>query len=87
MVDEEDLKLVHYTHDAKEAIKIVTDFYRNFHSMRYIKDLLVFRIKRPLSKGGLAALSEKASAVAGDRYDWERITDRYVELFERMMGR
>ena len=49
MIDAEDLDLVDFTQDAKRAVEIVTGFYRNFHSLRFVGDDLVIRMHRPLS--------------------------------------
>lgn len=53
MVDSDDMGLLYFTHDAQEAARVITHFYRNYHSSRYIQDRLVFRLKRPLSRARL----------------------------------
>lgn len=58
MIDAEDLELVHFTHDAQDAVSVITRFYRNYHSMRYLRDLLVLRIKKPLTSRELDRLNE-----------------------------
>ena len=59
MIDAEDMKLIHFTHDPKEAVEIIAKFYSNYHSSRYIGDRFVFRLKAPLSKARLATLNKK----------------------------
>ncbi len=59
MIDPNDLALVHFTHDAVEAAQVIAQFYTNYHSLRYIRDLLVIRIKKPLSRTALAALNRE----------------------------
>lgn len=44
MIDPEDLDLVTYTQDAEEAIRVITDFYSNFHSLRFVGEQLVIRM-------------------------------------------
>ena len=39
-------------------MKIITRFYRNFQSTRFVKDLLVVRLKHLPSPSALAALNE-----------------------------
>ncbi len=39
-------------------MKIITRFYRNFHSSRFVKDLFVIRLKHAPSDSALAAMNE-----------------------------
>jgi len=39
-------------------VKIITRFYRNFHSMRFVKSLFVIRLKHAPSPSAIAALNE-----------------------------
>src|SRR5437667_3196474 len=48
-ISPDDLDLYQITDDAAQAVKIITRFYRNFHSMRFVRDLLVIRLKHPPS--------------------------------------
>lgn len=57
LIDKEDLNMLQVTHSAEEAVNMVNDFYFNYHSMRYIRDKLVIRIKRPLERTLLARLN------------------------------
>ena len=49
LISPEDLSLYHITDRVEEAVKCVLDFYANYHSMRYVRELLVLRMQRPLS--------------------------------------
>lgn len=49
MISPDDTSLYKVTSSVDEAIAEVLDFYRVYHSMRYVNDRLVIRIKRPLS--------------------------------------
>jgi uncharacterized protein (TIGR00730 family) len=53
-----DLNLYQITDDPDQAVKIITRFYRNFHSSRFVKDLFVIRLKHAPSESALAALNE-----------------------------
>ena len=57
LISPEDLNLYRITDNTDEAVKIITRFYRNFHSSRFVKDLLVIRLKTALSANALAGLN------------------------------
>ena len=58
LISAEDLHLYQITDSADEAVKIITRFYRNFHSTRWVKDALVIRLRHAPSASALAALNE-----------------------------
>jgi uncharacterized protein (TIGR00730 family) len=58
LISPEDLNFYQITHNADEAVKIITRFYRNFQSTRFVKDLLVIRLKNAPSESALAAINE-----------------------------
>ena len=45
LISPDDLNLYHITNSTDEAVKIITRFYRNFQSSRFVKNLLVIRLK------------------------------------------
>ncbi len=49
MINPEDVRMYKITNSVDEAIAEVLDFYKVYHSMRYVRDRLVFRIKEKLS--------------------------------------
>jgi uncharacterized protein (TIGR00730 family) len=57
-LDEEDLDLYRITDRTDEAVKIITRFYRNYHSMRFVKELLVIRLRHRPSPSAIQALNE-----------------------------
>lgn len=68
LISAEDLHLYQITDDVDEAVKWTTRFYRNYHSSRFVKDLLVIRLKNAPSPSALAALNEDfAGLVAGPK--------------------
>jgi uncharacterized protein (TIGR00730 family) len=58
LISPDDLNLYHITDDAAEAVKIVTRFYRNFHSSRFVKDVFVIRLKHAPPETAIAAMNE-----------------------------
>lgn len=57
MINEEDLGLVHLTHDVDEAVEHVMRFFANYHSMRYVGRHLVLRHRHPLTDEQLANIN------------------------------
>jgi uncharacterized protein (TIGR00730 family) len=54
----EDLDLYQITDNVDQAVKIITRFYRNYHSMRFVHELLVIRLKHTPSPSAIAGLNE-----------------------------
>jgi len=44
-ISRDDFELYEIVDDVDAAVRTITRFYRNFHSMRFVKDLLVIRMK------------------------------------------
>jgi hypothetical protein len=67
LITSDDLNLYQITDSADEAVKIITRFYRNFHSTRWVKDALVIRLKNAPSPSAIAAMNEDfADIIAGE---------------------
>src|SRR3954470_10018494 len=58
LISPDDLNLYHITDDTDEAVKIITRFYRNFHSSRFVKDTFVIRLKHAPSESAIEAMNE-----------------------------
>jgi len=58
LVSPDDLNLYQITDDPDQAVKMITRFYRNFHSSRFVKDLFVIRLKNAPSPSALTAMNE-----------------------------
>jgi hypothetical protein len=58
LISPDDLNLYRITDNTDEAVKIITRFYRNFHSSRFVKDLFVIRLKHQPSETAIEALNE-----------------------------
>ena len=63
LISPDDLSLYQITDSTDEAVKIIARFYRNFHSSRFVKDLLVVRLKNAPSESALAAMNEDFSDI------------------------
>ncbi|KAA5543922.1 LOG family protein [Roseiconus nitratireducens] len=49
MISPEDVALYKITNDVDEAVQEILSFYRRYHSMRYVRDQLVFRLTERLT--------------------------------------
>jgi hypothetical protein len=58
LISPDDLNLYQITDNTDEAVKIISRFYRNFHSTRFVKDLFIIRMKNAPSATALGALNE-----------------------------
>lgn len=58
LISPDDLNLYRITDSADEAVKIITRFYRNFHSSRFVKDLFVVRLKHAPTDTAIDAMNE-----------------------------
>jgi hypothetical protein len=80
LISAEDLNLYQITDNADEAVKIITRFYRNFQSSRFVKDLLVIRLKNVPSPAAVAALNKNfADIIKGAPIKSIRPTPEEVE--------
>jgi hypothetical protein len=57
LISEEDFSLFMITDDVEAAVHEVKHFYRVFHSYRFVRDRIVFRLQRKLSQAQLAQLN------------------------------
>lgn len=71
LVSQTDFHLFHITHDPDEAARIITQFYKNFHSYRWVREKMVVRIQTPLTPDAVADLNA--------RFDSLLVTDRIVQ--------
>ncbi len=61
LISPDDLNLYQITDDTDQAVKMITRFYRNFHSSRFVKELFVIRLKHAPPDSALIALNEDFS--------------------------
>ena len=58
-IKKEDLKLFHIVKTANEAVRYIEDFYRGYHSIRYVSGLTVIRLNKKLSEKTLKVINRK----------------------------
>jgi uncharacterized protein (TIGR00730 family) len=66
LISPDDLNLYQITDNADEAVKIISRFYRNFDSTRFVKDLFIIRVKNAPSASAIAALNEDFADIVLD---------------------
>lgn len=66
MISEEDLSLYKITDSCQEAVREIMQFYRVFHSMRYVKNQLVFRLNRELDGEQLDEINGRFSDIVSE---------------------
>ena len=87
LISPDDLNLYHIADDPEHAVKFITRFYRNYHSMRFVKDLLVIRLQHEPSQPAIDGLNEDFSElITGgkiqriDTTPEERDDNQFVDL-------
>src|SRR6266702_3938020 len=92
-ISPDDLDLYRITDDTDDAVKIITRFYRNFHSMRFVRDLLVIRLKHPASDFAITALNQDFADIimsgklhAIEATPEEREDNQYLDLPRIALG-
>ncbi len=61
--DSQDLKLFHIVKNVDDAVGLIDDFYRVYHSIRYVSGLTVIRIKRNISGKTLGLINRKFKGI------------------------
>ena len=63
VISGEDFSLFTITRDPFEAAQVIDDFYRNYHSSRWVGPTFVIRLNKLLSEENLAVLEEEFSEI------------------------
>ncbi|HEY3761253.1 MAG TPA: TIGR00730 family Rossman fold protein [Verrucomicrobiae bacterium] len=63
LISPEDLSLYQITDSTDEAVKIITRFYHNFHSTRFVREQLVMRLKQAPGESALTKLNKSFSDI------------------------
>jgi len=59
LISEDDFSLFKVTDNIEDAVHEVKHFYRIFHSYRFVKERVVFRVQRPLSTAHIERLNKE----------------------------
>ncbi len=62
-IKKEDLSLVHMVKTVDAAVKYIEDFYRVYHSIRYVSGLAVIRLNREISEKTLKFINKKFKGI------------------------
>ena len=65
-IDVQDFNLYKITDNIEEAVAEITNFYRNFHSYRFVKNNLVIRTKRKLDNDLMKRLNEEFADIVDE---------------------
>jgi uncharacterized protein (TIGR00730 family) len=69
MIAPDDLHLYQLADNASHAVRIITRFYRNYHSSRFVKDLLILRLKNAPSPSAIESLNDDfGDIVLGEKF-------------------
>jgi hypothetical protein len=69
LISPEDLHLYQIANSAAHAVRIITRFYRNYHSSRFVKDLLVIRLKNLPPPSALQGLNDDfGDIISGEKF-------------------
>ncbi len=86
-ISPDDLHLYHVTDNTDEAVRLITRFYRNYHSMRFVHELLVIRLKHPPSNYAIDGLNQDfKDIILGEKIETieptpeEREDNQYLNL-------
>jgi hypothetical protein len=70
LISEEDLDLFLVTDSVDEAVDEIVNFYRIFHSYRYVRDKLVIRLNHPITDASVMRLNDEHGAfLQSGRYE------------------
>jgi uncharacterized protein (TIGR00730 family) len=79
LISPDDLNLYQITDDTDQAVRIITRFYRNFHSSRFVRDLFVIRLRHAPADTALVALNEDfADIITGPKIKCVKPTEEEV---------
>lgn len=80
LISADDLNLYQITDSVDEAVKIITRFYRNFHSSRFVRDQLIIRLKHAPSATAIEAMNDDyADIITGESMHVTPPTDEEKE--------
>ncbi len=63
LVSPSDFNLFYITHDVEDAAREICDFYRNYHSYRWVRQQMVIRIQHKLTDAAVQKLNDEFSSL------------------------
>ncbi|MHC4449591.1 MAG: LOG family protein [Planctomycetota bacterium] len=66
LIGDDDLSLYRVTDSVDEAVDEITNFYSNYHSSRYVRDLLVLRVRKAPDPEQLEQLNDDFSSLLSE---------------------
>lgn len=63
LISGEDFALFSVTRDPLEAVQVIDDFYRNYHSMRFVKNKMIIRLNKVIDSDHLRILTSEFSDI------------------------
>jgi uncharacterized protein (TIGR00730 family) len=63
LISPEDFSFFRIMHTVRDAVEEILQFYKMYHSMRWVRERLVIRLNQALSKRAISDLNEKFAAV------------------------
>ena len=63
LISGEDFGLFTVVRDPAEAVQVIDDFYRNYHSMRFVKNQMIIRLNKALDSDHLHILTSEFSEI------------------------
>ncbi|CAE7610942.1 unnamed protein product, partial [Symbiodinium necroappetens] len=83
-ISPEDMDLFHIAKSTEEAAAYVCEFFRNYHSSRYVGDDYVIRLKKPLTDKAVGELNEEFEVLIREGQIVQReaypIEDEFMDL-------
>jgi hypothetical protein len=56
LISGDDISLFTITRDEREAVQVIEEFYRNYHSIRFVNGFLIIRMNKELSADNIGEL-------------------------------
>jgi uncharacterized protein (TIGR00730 family) len=66
LISPDDFQLLFHTDSIASAVEHITDFYSNYHSFRYVGDMVMLRLLNPLHEEALARLNAEFADVLNE---------------------
>ncbi len=66
LISESDTSLYTITDNIEDAVKEITNFYANYHSIRFVNDVLYIRLQRSVPTEGFSEIARRCAALASD---------------------